>query len=75
MEDIIKEITPNTHWTYSPLIRKIYIEEKWWDRLFLMLKENTSLQNIEENELDLSEDYASELVQLYSERLEKYFEN
>ncbi|WP_281990932.1 SWIM zinc finger family protein [Aquimarina aggregata] len=75
LEDIIKEITPNTHWTYSPLIRKIYIEEKWWDRLFLMLKENTSLQNIEENELYLSEDYASELVQLYRERLEKYVEN
>ncbi len=75
LEDIIKEITPDTHWRYSHLIRKIYIEEKWWDRLFLMLKENTSLQNIEENEFYLSKDYASELVQLYRERLEKYVEN
>ena len=38
LEEIIKEITPKNRWTYTELIRKIYINEKWWDRLFQMLK-------------------------------------
>lgn len=72
LEDIIKEITPKGGWKYNGLVRKIYINEKWWDRLFLLLKENTSLENIESNEKYLSKDYSQELIQLYSERLIKY---
>jgi uncharacterized Zn finger protein len=72
LEDIIKEITPKGGWKYNGLVREIYINEKWWDRLFLLLKENTSLENIESNEKYLSKDYSQELVQLYSERLIKY---
>ena len=40
LEEIIKELTPKNRWTYTELIRKIYIKEEWWDRLFLMLKQN-----------------------------------
>ncbi len=58
LEEIIKEITPKSNWTYGELIRKIYINEQWWDRLFLLLKENVSLGNIEENEKYLSKLYA-----------------
>ena len=72
LEDIIKEITPKGGWKYNGIVRKIYINEKWWDRLFLLLKENTSLENIESNEKYLSKDYSQELIQLYSERLIKY---
>ncbi len=72
LEGIIREITPKAAWKYSELVRKIYINEKWWDRLLLMLKENVSLQNIENNEKYLSKDYAQELTQFYSERLVKY---
>ena len=72
LEEIITEITPKGGWKYTELVRKIFIKEKWWDRLFLMLKENVSLQNIENNESFLSKDYAQELIQLYSERLVKY---
>ncbi len=72
LEDIIKEITPKGGWKYNGLVREIYINEKWWDRLFLLLKENTSLENIESNEKYLSKDYSKELIQLYSERLIKY---
>ncbi len=72
LEEIITEITPIGGWKYIELGRKIFIKEKWWDRLFLMLKENVSLQNIESNEQYLSKDYAPELIQLYSERLLKY---
>ena len=72
LEDIIKEITPKGGWKYNGLVREIYINEKWWDRLFLLLKENTSLENIESNENYLSKDYSQELIELYSERLIRY---
>ncbi len=72
LEEIIKEITPKGGWKYDGLIRKIYINEKWWERLFLLLKQNTSLENIENNEKYLSKAYSVELIQLYSERLVKY---
>ncbi len=74
LEEIIKEITPKGGWKYDGLVRKIYINEKWWDRLFFLLKENTSLENIENNEKYLSKDYSQELIQLYSDRLVKYVE-
>ncbi|NCO64583.1 MAG: hypothetical protein GW839_08190 [Flavobacteriales bacterium] len=74
LEEIIKEITPKNRWTYKELIRKIYIREKWWDRLFLMLKQNVSLENIQQNEQYLAKDYASELIEFYSERITNYVE-
>ncbi len=74
LEDIIKEITPKTRWTYAELIRNIYIKEQWWDRLFLMLKQNLSLEKIQQNEAYLEKDYSSELVELYSERIINYVE-
>ena len=72
LEEIILEITPKGDWKYDGLVRKIYINEEWWDRLFLLLKQNTSLENIENNEKYLSNDYSQELIQFYSERLVKY---
>ncbi|MCH7524514.1 MAG: hypothetical protein IIC74_05775, partial [Bacteroidetes bacterium] len=74
LEEIIKEITPKQRWTYTELIRKIYIKEEWWDRLFLILKQNLSMENIEQNEQYLSKDYSSELIELYSERIINYVE-
>ncbi len=74
LEEIIKEITPKDRWTYTDLIRKIYIYEKWWDRLFIMLKQNLSMENIEHNEQYLSKDYSAELIELYSERITNYVE-
>lgn len=75
LEGLIIEITPTkTQWTYTELLRKIYIEEEWWDRLFLMLKQNVSLDNIEQNEKYLSQNYKSELLELYTERISNYVE-
>lgn len=74
LEEIIKEVTPKSKWTDIALIRKIYIKEEWWDRLFLMLKQNLSLENIQENEQYLAKDYSAELIELYSERITKYVE-
>jgi len=72
LEDIIKELSTDGGWRYSELVRKIYINEKWWNRLLLLLKQNISLQNIENNEKYLSKDYSQELIKLYSDRLVKY---
>jgi hypothetical protein len=74
LEEIIKEITPKNRWTYTELVRQIYIKEEWWDRLFLMLKQNLSMENIQQNEQYLSKDYSSELIELYSERITNYVE-
>lgn len=74
LEDIIKEITPENRWTYTDLIRKIFINEKWWDRLFLMLKQNLSMENIQQNEQYLSKDYSVELIEFYSEKITNYVE-
>lgn len=74
LEEIIQEITPKNRWTYTELIRKIYIREEWWDRLFLMLKQNLSLENIQQNEQYLAKDYSTELIELYSERVTNYVE-
>jgi hypothetical protein len=74
LEEIIKEITPKHRWSNTGLIRKIYIKEQWWGRLFLMLKQNLSLENIQQNEEYLAKDYADELVELYSQRIVKYVE-
>ena len=74
LEEIIEEITPKNRWTYSGLIREIYINEQWWDRLFLMLKQNCSLENISENEKLLAPKYTNELLEMYVERLTIYVE-
>lgn len=74
LEEIIKEITPKNRWISSELIRKIYISEEWWGRLFLMLKKNLSLEMIAQNEAYLSKDYSSKLVELYSESIAIYVE-
>ena len=72
LEEIISDVTPKNRWKYVPLVRQIYINEAWWDRLLLMLKENLSLENIEENEIYLAKDYSTELIELYSERITNY---
>lgn len=74
LEEIIKEVTPKNRWTYTELIQKIYIKEEWWDRLFLMLKQNLSLENIQANEKYLAQDYSNELIDFYSERITNYVE-
>ncbi|TVZ26470.1 SWIM zinc finger protein [Gillisia sp. Hel_I_86] len=74
LEEIIKEITPKQRWAYTELIRKIYIREEWWDRLFLMLKQNLSMENIQHNEQYLAKDYSAELIEMYSERIINYVE-
>ncbi len=72
LEEIIQEITPLKGWTYDLIIRKIYIKEEWWDRLFLKLKQNLYFEMIEEYEQYLAKDYASELIEFYNELIREY---
>lgn len=74
LEELIREITPNNGWTYTELIRKIYIKEEWWNRLFLMLKQNLSMENIQQDEKYLAKDYSSELIEFYSKKITRYVE-
>lgn len=74
IEELIKEITSKNKRIYTELVRKIYIREEWWDRLFVLLKQNLSMENIQKNEQYLSKDYSSQLIELYSERIIKYVE-
>jgi hypothetical protein len=75
LEEVIKEVTTKSRWTDTELLRNIYIKEEWWDRLFLMLKQNSSLETIQANEQYLAKKYSAELLQLYSESLIDYIEN
>lgn len=63
-----------TIWRSRELIRKIYIKQQWWNRLFELLKQTESLENIETEEEYLAKDYALELIQMYSNRLKNYVE-
>lgn len=75
LERIIEEYSPKSNWTYTELIRKIYIKEEWWDKLYLMLKQNLTLENIEENEQYLIKDYSIELIEMYSKKTSNYIES
>ncbi|MEO7175439.1 MAG: SWIM zinc finger family protein [Saprospiraceae bacterium] len=74
LEEIITDVTPKNRWNHTELIRKIYINEEWWDRLFAMLKQNPTLENIQEGEQYLAKDYSTELIAMYSERITYYVE-
>lgn len=75
LEQLIQEIDAKGHWYSRSLVRQIYIREEWWDKLFLWLKKDPSLTQIEEEEAYLSKDYAPELVNLYSQQLVPYVDN
>ena len=72
LEELLTEIAVKGGWMYKDLARKIFINEKWWDRLFLLLKQDLSLQTIEANEAYLSKEYSQELIELYRGCIVKY---
>ncbi|NOX37711.1 MAG: hypothetical protein GXO78_09260 [Calditrichaeota bacterium] len=74
LESLIERIQSSAGWRAKELLQKIYIAEQIWDRLFLLVKENASLEFIEMNEHYLKEDYSRELVQLYSQCLISFLE-
>lgn len=75
LEELIKDIESNQRWTGSELLSRIYIEEQWWERLILLIRENVSLGSIEMFETYLVKDYSNELVELYQEAVASFLEN
>lgn len=72
LENIITEVTANGSRQHTALVRQIYINEKWSDRLLALLKQNASLEQIKYNEKYLAADYSPELIALYRKALIKY---
>ena len=75
LEELIKEISSTKGWRNTELTRKIFIKEEWWDRLFLMLKQNLTFENIRENEKYLAKDYSDELVTFYNNGIPDFLKN
>ena len=72
LEDLIRELSTSKDWRGIELIRKIYLNEKWWDRLFKIVQKNPSLHNIQENEKYLANDYSKELISFYITAITNY---
>lgn len=66
VEAIITDFQKDSRGYHFDEISGIFINEKWWDRLFDLLKTKPSLQYIEAFEKYLASGYAKELVELYA---------
>lgn len=75
LESVIQDISTKKQWLDSGLIASLYIKEEWWNRLLELVKESPDLNTIEHYEKFLVKDYASELVDLYSNGVLKYIKN
>ncbi|MDF1516780.1 MAG: hypothetical protein P1P79_02435, partial [Lutibacter sp.] len=75
VEEIIRDILKTNRWQNFDLIAKIFINEKWWDRLLLLLQQSPSLRTIENYEKHLSKDYSPKLVELYATQVLEYMQD
>jgi len=75
VELIIKDIINKSHWVDYPFIAQIYIWEESWSKLFNIVKQNKSLNNIETYEKYLIQDYSNEISDLYQTAILEYMEN
>jgi hypothetical protein len=75
VEEIIKAMPAKNRWYNFDAIAKIYIEEKWWDRLLKLVKGSPELHTIEHYEEFLKKDYSDELILLYSKAITGCLEN
>lgn len=75
VEELVSDIRASGHWMNKELIRKIYIQEEWWPRLFELMKENLSLDGLEREEEYLLDDYRGEFIQLYSKEICMFLAN
>ncbi|TSA38183.1 MAG: hypothetical protein D4R64_03925 [Porphyromonadaceae bacterium] len=66
VEAIIADFQRESGGSNFDQISGIYINEKWWDRLFALLKTKPSLHNIEAFDKYLAAGYSNELVEMYS---------
>lgn len=72
VEALISEITAKGDWHKVGLIAKIYIQEKWWARLFELVQAQASFYVLDDYEKYLRKDYATGLVDLYAQQILVY---
>lgn len=72
VEALIREITAKGDWHKVSLIAKIYIQEKWWARLFELVQAQTSFSVLDAYEKYLRKDYGTDLVDLYAQQILEY---
>lgn len=75
LEKMINDIQKKRSWGNVDLIAKIYIQEKWFDRLLELIKQNASLNYIVQYEKFLAKEYSDELVALYKEEVIRYIKS
>jgi len=72
VEELIKEISAIKNWFRTDIIANIYIREEWWDRLMQLVRQNASLQNLQEYEQYLADDYSAEIAERYEVLILEY---
>ncbi len=73
-EDYLNELISEMRTSYSNFqhIGKFYIAEKWFDKLFHLVKQAHSINNVKEYEPYLVKEYTAELVELYENHIRRY---
>jgi hypothetical protein len=66
VEVLITDIQKDARWHSFDMISGIFIREKWWDRLFDLLKTHPTVHYVEAWEKYLAAGYSGELVGMYS---------
>lgn len=71
IENIITDISAKK-WPNTDLMAHIFIKEKWWDRLWEMVRRSANIALIEQYEKYLSAYYARQLAELYANHIIRY---
>lgn len=72
--DYLNELISEMRTSYSNFqhIAKFYVAEKWYDKLFNLVKQAHSIDIVKEYEPYLAKEYTPELVQLYENHIKRY---
>ncbi len=72
VEGLVDEIRRRYRWDNISVLGKIYITEKWWDRLLDLVRGAKHLPYIQHYEKYLAADYSEELAELYEKGIIDY---
>lgn len=72
VEGLVDDIRRKSRWVNIDVLAKIYITEKWWNRLLDLVSGTTHLPYIKRYEQYLAADYTEELLGLYEKGIIDY---
>lgn len=75
LQQLLKDIAAEKDWRSATLPHFIFVKEKWWHSLFILVQQNPSFEKIKANEQYLKEEYNDELLAMYVDLLIPYVEN